>query len=241
MSNLSLWVKIIFSALGSRSNQQFYDRISPIYDQVFTEHKLHAVNITNILSSTFSGREASTRVIDLGCGTGILSCMLAKRGFDVTGMDISLQSLSLMHKKDSRINAIQSDADALPIVDKSASVVVCLGAWRHFPEPKRTLAEISRILTKDGIVIIGYFPPALAGAIHHGKGMPAQFLTIIYEFIVKIFGYIDRPDMSLESETVTLARQFFKKTNTTKSGERWNLIVSSQPAEISPSMVNQQG
>jgi 2-polyprenyl-3-methyl-5-hydroxy-6-metoxy-1,4-benzoquinol methylase len=34
------------------------------------------------------------RVLDLGCGTGALSCLLASRGFDVTGVDVSTTAIS---------------------------------------------------------------------------------------------------------------------------------------------------
>jgi ubiquinone/menaquinone biosynthesis C-methylase UbiE len=219
-------------ALTSRSNQQFYDRISPIYDQVFTEHRLHAENMAEFLRDAYGGREASTRIIDLGCGTGMLCRILADRGFDVTGVDISFQSLQRLQQNDSRISILQADSALLPIADNSFDVVVSLGAWRHFPDARRVLEEISRVLTKDGMLIVGYFPPALGGAIRHGKGVFSQLQTSIYQFLTRELGYVDRPSLLLESETVKLAGGFFNKTNTVASGEIWNLIVASDPKEL---------
>jgi ubiquinone/menaquinone biosynthesis C-methylase UbiE len=231
MSKLSLWLKVLWIALTSRSNQEFYDRVSPIYDQVFTEHKLHAENIADKLSSSYAGRETSTHVIDLGCGTGMLCRILADRGFDVTGVDISYKSLQRLQQNDSRISILQADSALLPIADHSFDVVVSLGAWRHFPDAKRVLEEISRVLTKDGILIIGYFPPALGGAIRHGKGVFSRLQTSIYQFLTGKLGYVDQPSLLLESETVKIAGGFFNKTNTVVSGELWNLIVASNPKE----------
>ena len=66
MASIRLWVKVLAVALVSKSNQEFYDRISPIYDQCFVTHKVHANNITKILRESYKGREKDTLVLDLG-------------------------------------------------------------------------------------------------------------------------------------------------------------------------------
>ena len=231
MTRPLLWLKVLFNALRSHSNQQFYDRISPIYDQVYTEHKLHAINMANVLDAAYANRKSSTLIMDLGCGTGMLGRILAGRGFATIGQDISLQSLRRLKQVDSRVPVVQSDAHLLPVADNSFDAVVSLGAWRHFPEPDQVMAEISRILRKDGLLIIGYFPPALGGAIHHTGGMLSTLLTSVYQFVTRKLGYVDRPGMSLESETLELASRFFQHSDTVKSGKHWGLIVSSEPVD----------
>jgi len=73
MSKFRLWWKVIWAALSSRSNQIFYDRISSIYDEVFVDHKIHAETMLKILSDIYTDHKHETLVLDLGCGTGILS------------------------------------------------------------------------------------------------------------------------------------------------------------------------
>lgn len=44
--------------------------------------------------ATSAAARPGARILELGCGTGALSCMLAQRGFDVTGIDISESAIS---------------------------------------------------------------------------------------------------------------------------------------------------
>jgi len=168
MASIRLWGKVLVAALSSKSNREFYDRISPVYDQCFVAHKLHANNMVKILLERYKGREKNTLVLDLGCGTGLLSKILVSKGFDVLGIDMSLESLRLLQQRESRINTIQADATLLPFTNGSCHAVVSLGAWRHFSDIQQVIAEITRILKHDGLLIIGYFPPAIGGVVPQG-------------------------------------------------------------------------
>ena len=79
----------------------------------------------------------------------------------MVGADISFQSLCILRKKDQHVNVVQSEADFLSISDDSFDAVVCLGAWRHFMSTDKVLREKSRVLTPDGVFVVGYFPPAM--------------------------------------------------------------------------------
>jgi len=228
MARLGLWWQVLSAALHSRSNQQFYDCISPIYDQVFVEHKFHAQNMTNMLA-IYNGYESSVKVLDLGCGTGILSHLLADKGFDVIGLDISSKSLQMLQQRDPKIFVIHGDAALLPLTSSSCQVVVSLGAWRHFSDPKKVIKDVARVLAKDGLLIVGYFPPALGGVIHQGQGIWRRLLVRLYQWVIRKLGYVDRTDLSLEQQTVSLARKYFTKVNWVESGEHWHLIVAKEP------------
>jgi ubiquinone/menaquinone biosynthesis C-methylase UbiE len=226
MASLRLWGKVLVAALCSKSNREFYDRISPIYDQCFVTHKLHADNMAKILLERFKGPEKNTMVLDLGCGTGLLSKVLASKGFNVLGIDISLESLRLLQQFESRISTIQADATRLPFTDGSCHAVVSLGAWRHFSDIRRVIAEVARILKDDGLLIVGYFPPAIGGVIQQGDSHWHQLLVRLYQFWIRKLGYLDHIDLSLEPITVDLAKGHFEQVSTVDSGEHWRLIIA---------------
>lgn len=229
MARLGLWWQVLSTAMRSRSNQQFYDRISPIYDQVFVGHKIHAENIADMLFKSYTGCESTTRVLDLGCGTGMLCHKLFDKGFDVIGLDISFESLRLLRQHKPQISTINANATLLPLVNGCCQAVVSLGVWRHFSDLQSVIEELIRILTRDGFLIIGYFPPAVGGALYQGSGIWSRFLVRLYHLLTKKLGYVDRVDLLLESQTVSLAKNYFEQVYTVDSGEYWHLIIAQRP------------
>jgi ubiquinone/menaquinone biosynthesis C-methylase UbiE len=229
MARAGLWWQVLSAALCSRSNRQFYDRIAPFYDQVFVGHKTHADKMVEILTTSYADQESYTRVLDLGCGTGLLTHMLSDKGFDVTGLDISFKSLLQMRQSAPHIRTVHGDGQYLPFNDGSFQAVVSLGTWRHFSNVQRVITEVARILRNDGILVIGYFPPALGGAIHLGHGIWHKMLARLYQLMIGRLGYVDRADLLLEQQTVSLASGHFKEVRTVISGEYWHLIVARGP------------
>jgi ubiquinone/menaquinone biosynthesis C-methylase UbiE len=229
MTKLWQWMKIIWAALSSRSNQAFYDQISPIYDEVFVDHIVHAEVILKVLNDIYLEQEQETLVLDLGCGTGILSMLLADNGFKVTGLDISFESLSVLKKHISQFRVIQADANFLPISSGSFRAVVCLGVWRHFPDFQKVLKEISRILSVDGVFIVGYFPPDIAGAIHVNKNRWGHIAIWLYQVVTQKFGYLDRVEFLLEEKTEEVAREQFKTVGKIESGLNKRLLFARYP------------
>jgi 2-polyprenyl-3-methyl-5-hydroxy-6-metoxy-1,4-benzoquinol methylase len=51
--------------------------------------------------------------LDRGCGTGLLRNILVSKGFEVPGIDVSLESLRLLQQRESRINDIQADLSSI--------------------------------------------------------------------------------------------------------------------------------
>ena len=217
MTNILLWFKIIWAALTSRSNQTFYDKISTIYDDVYTDHEIHARTIIGVLNEIYAGRQKNTLILDLGCGTGMLTKMLSQEGYKVIGMDISFSSLCVHQDKYPTHKLIQADANFLPIAENTLHSVVCLGVWRHFPDVEKVLDEVARVLTKDGTFVVGYFPPAMAGTIDLNQSWWGKLLIRFYQLTTKTLGYIDRADFSLEEETLELAKQKFNKLDKIES------------------------
>ena len=73
-----------------------YDLLAPFYDSVNSDidYSLWADFIEKIISREF--REGKPElVLDLGCGTGRMTLELAKRGYDMTGIDYSLEMLDV--------------------------------------------------------------------------------------------------------------------------------------------------
>src|SRR5512136_2290781 len=111
--------------------ERFFDAHAPIYDDnVFTKNTVHEVDFLLEELNLPSGGS----VLDVGCGTGRHAIELAKRGYAVTGLDLSAEMLS--RAKDAaraahvNVNWIQADATRFSLPKKyDAAVCLCEGAF----------------------------------------------------------------------------------------------------------------
>ena len=223
---MRLWCRLFHAACTSRSLSTFYDRVSSFYDELFVSHAVHADAMCSIIRSVFVHRTDRVTVMDLGCGTGLVSKKLAADGYDVTGVDISRQSIRMLLRDNLVINGIQAEASALPFKAARFDAVVCLGAWRHFGDPFEVSCEISKKLKKNGICIIGYFPPAAAGLVSVNRPWLRRILARIYGCIIKILGYTDRTNDSLLRDTEDSLRHHFRTVRRIASGHNQFIVVA---------------
>ena len=98
------------------------------------------------------------RVVDVGCGGGILCEAMASEGASVTGIDLSEKALGVanLHRLESgvRVEYRLIAAEALAREAPSAfDVVTCLELLEHVPEPASTVAACAQLAAPDGTVV----------------------------------------------------------------------------------------
>jgi 2-polyprenyl-6-hydroxyphenyl methylase/3-demethylubiquinone-9 3-methyltransferase len=96
-------------------------------------------------------------VLDVGCGGGILSESMARRGATVTGIDLATRPLQVarLHQIESGVHVryLVQSAEALAVEEPQAyEVVTCLEMLEHVPEPASTIAACSRLIRPGGWV-----------------------------------------------------------------------------------------
>jgi ubiquinone biosynthesis O-methyltransferase len=101
----------------------------------------------------------SERVLDVGCGDGMLSVRLAREGADVTGLDSDPRMLAAARDRASRSRAVvayvEGNATSLPFADDSFDVVVAVTVLCFVPDAGRALSEMARVLRPGGRLVIG--------------------------------------------------------------------------------------
>src|SRR5260370_31306634 len=90
------------------------------------------------------------RVIDLGCGSGTFTALLARAGFDCVGLDISAKLVAVGRRKHPQIEFVAGDIERLPFPDASFCGALFSGAVHHFPHPSPCAAETFRLLRPRG-------------------------------------------------------------------------------------------
>ena len=97
-----------------------------------------------------SGLPAGARVADLGCGSGVFTELLRRRGYQSIGLDISPKLIALGRAKYPGLELIEGDAENLPFESASLDGVLLSGLVHHFPDPRRLASEVGRVLKSDG-------------------------------------------------------------------------------------------
>lgn len=91
-------------------------------------------------------------LLDIGCGAGHHSKDLSMLGYEVTGIDISVNglkhALSLSESNNQDIGFVLGDIENLPFEDNSFDIVFCSLILHHFPRRQKLLKEISRVCRK---------------------------------------------------------------------------------------------
>jgi len=97
------------------------------------------------------------RVVDVGCGGGILAESMSAKGAQVTGIDLSEKALKVakLHQLESgvqvdyRLIAAEALAEETP---EQFDVVTCMEMLEHVPDPASTMAACARLVKPDGWV-----------------------------------------------------------------------------------------
>jgi 2-polyprenyl-6-hydroxyphenyl methylase / 3-demethylubiquinone-9 3-methyltransferase len=89
--------------------------------------------------------KSDTKVLDVGCGGGFLSNALAQQGLQVTGVDLSTESLDVARSYDTTksVSYLTADAYKLPFEDQSFEVVTAMDFLEHVEDPARVIKEFS--------------------------------------------------------------------------------------------------
>lgn len=102
-------------------------------------------------------------VVDLGCGTGNAALLSAERGARVTGVDPAPRLLGVAreraHERELDIAFSAGEAAALPLTDASADILLSVFGVIFAPDAHAAAAEISRVITPDGRVVLSAWLP----------------------------------------------------------------------------------
>jgi len=102
--------------------------------------------------------KTGVEVLEIAPGPGYLSIELAKRGFNVTGVELSPDFVAIEKHNAAEagvtVDFKQGNASALPLDDGMYDFIICSAAFKNFSEPLKALTEMYRVLKPDGTALI---------------------------------------------------------------------------------------
>ena len=145
------------------------------------------------------------KVLEVACGTGRITDFLLTEGFNVIGMDFSVEMLKISKKK---VNAqfFRSDALNLPLRENYFDAVVAIRFFHHYNDIKPFLKEIKRVLNPCGFLVCDAYKWSLKKYVYFHKEFDSLkvekkiecflFSPLIYRFlpilIVKFLNKIEK-------------------------------------------------
>jgi len=175
-----------------------YDRFTNLYDLMFRVNG-YGRSLERYLRENPLPLAAGARVLDAGCGTGLLTLAFLRvheRPVNVTSIDLSMRSLQTARRAVQKLGPgprrrvcfAQSNALALPFADETFDLVLTSGVLEYLPL-RDGLAELSRVLAPGGHLV---FVPV--------RPSPATLLLEV------MFRFKAHPPREVEQET----RRFFR-------------------------------
>ncbi len=192
-----------FEALASR----WWDRCSEF-------KPLHEINPLRANYIDRHAPVAGKKLVDVGCGGGILAESMAQRGAVVTGIDMGEAPLSVarLHQLESgvEVDYIQSTAEQLAAERAGEfDIVCCLEMLEHVPDPGSVIAACAQLCRPGGALYFSTinrnpkaFLFAIVGAEHILQLLPAG--THEYDKFIKpseLAGWIRDADLVLKDMT----------------------------------------
>jgi 2-polyprenyl-3-methyl-5-hydroxy-6-metoxy-1,4-benzoquinol methylase len=138
--------------------KQEFERISDIKRLDF---------IADVLSQSLPN---GATVLDVGCGNGIISRGLGRKGFNVLGIDVSEKAIEKAKSLNDlpNVNFQVVSAEQLSVSTEKYHAVVCSEVLEHLQEPQKLLSVLYKSLKNEGVLIV---------TVPNGKGPREVFVT----------------------------------------------------------------
>ena len=120
-------------------------------------HQIKSHRMTYILDQIDNRDIKNLKILDVGCGGGIICEQLARLGAKVTGIDFAPNNIKAakLHSKKSKlkINYIYKDIEKSKI-DEKFDVILMFEVLEHLDNWKKIIKKVKKNLNKNGLIII---------------------------------------------------------------------------------------
>lgn len=144
------------STIDTQEIEKFTQHAAQWWDKEGPLKTLHDINPVRIEFIERYCSLANKRILDVGCGGGILSEAMVIKGAKVTGLDVAADALTTASEH-ALANQLIIDYVDCPIEEYEAvpySLITCMEMLEHVPEPQLVINHCARLLEKGGYLFL---------------------------------------------------------------------------------------
>jgi 2-polyprenyl-6-hydroxyphenyl methylase/3-demethylubiquinone-9 3-methyltransferase len=168
----------------SGEREKFNRLASSWWDPEGESRPLHELNPARLRFVAERVSLDGSRVLDVGCGGGLLAEALAQAGAQVTGIDIAEQALAVarLHLHESGLEVDYRESTAEAFAEEHGGqfdAVTCMELLEHVPDPRSVIQACARLVRPGGAVFFSTlnrtpmaFALAIVGAEHVARLLP---------------------------------------------------------------------
>jgi SAM-dependent methyltransferase len=161
-------------------NNEYYTHAERASDSYFDEIERRRYQTHYHLPALFASMDGEGRqLLEVGCGIGVDAIQLARRGFEVTAVDLTENALEVARRFAARrgvsIDFRLGNAEALDFPDHSFDAVYSFGVLHHTPDIEKSVAEVHRVLRPGGTALVMlYHRESLVNLVHQALRLPYE-------------------------------------------------------------------
>jgi ubiquinone/menaquinone biosynthesis C-methylase UbiE len=141
--------------MTDQKHQAYYDDFSTAYERPRGEgyHRMIDDLEMDVMLPLCGGK----RVLEVGCGTGLILSRIATHASEAVGVDFSKGMLRTAQERGLSVAA--GSATDLPFADNSFDLVCSFKVLAHVPDIRKALAEITRVTKPGGRMALEFYNP----------------------------------------------------------------------------------
>jgi 2-polyprenyl-6-hydroxyphenyl methylase/3-demethylubiquinone-9 3-methyltransferase len=142
---------------------------------------LHLLNPVRLGFIAEHARLPGARALDVGCGGGLLSEALSRRGATVTGIDLApgMIEVARLHAAEEALEVdyqVAAAEDLAAGLERGFDLVTCMEMLEHVPQPQRMLATLAALVRPGGSLFVSTL----------NRNLKAFLLAIVGEYVLKL-------------------------------------------------------
>lgn len=161
-------------------NNEYYTDAERASEEYFDEIEGRRYRTHYHLPQLFASMNGDgQRLLEVGCGIGVDSIQLAKRGYQVTAVDLTENALAVARqfalRRGVSIDFRLGNAEGLDFPDQSFDAVYSFGVLHHTPDIERSVAEVRRVLRPGGAAyVMLYHRDSVVNLVHWALRLPYE-------------------------------------------------------------------